>query len=124
MCQLITVGGGGNNGLTPTAALGSERESGGAGLIEDPAASAACFRTRDYFLNYFGLGLDLLVDGNTSRIRKIVVHTNVPGHPEFGHYNKCNFELVFRGSGNKSDDNSGGELATRLVVWLIGRLID
>ncbi|KAF9298270.1 hypothetical protein BGZ88_007304 [Linnemannia elongata] len=37
----------------------------------------------DYFYNYFHLGMDVLFDGSTHRCKKIVMHTNVPGHFDF-----------------------------------------
>lgn len=40
-------------------------------------------------------GLDILFCGKTHRVRKFVLHTNVPGHPDFNIYAKCNFMLVF-----------------------------
>ncbi|KAF9920566.1 hypothetical protein FBU30_009573 [Linnemannia zychae] len=43
----------------------------------------------DYFYNYFHLGLDILFDGSTHRCKKIVMHTNVPGHFDFQSYKRC-----------------------------------
>ncbi|KAJ8451954.1 hypothetical protein Cgig2_007437 [Carnegiea gigantea] len=45
----------------------------------------------DYFYNYFTRGLDILFDGQTHKIKKFVLHTNYPGHPDFNSYIKCNF---------------------------------
>ncbi|CAK9099823.1 PHAF1 protein At3g51130, partial [Durusdinium trenchii] len=53
------------------------------------------FSASDYFLNYFDLGLDLLIDGATHRLKKVVAHSNLPGHSEFSQYNKCEFRVVF-----------------------------
>ncbi len=39
-------------------------------------------------------GLDILFDGRTHKVRKFVLRTNVPGHPDFNVYAKCNFVLV------------------------------
>ncbi|KAF9292150.1 hypothetical protein BGZ68_010406 [Mortierella alpina] len=47
----------------------------------------------DYFYNYFHLGLDVLFDGSTHRCKKIVMHTNVPGHFDFQSYKRCPFIL-------------------------------
>ncbi|KAF9958348.1 hypothetical protein BGZ72_000489 [Mortierella alpina] len=47
----------------------------------------------DYFYNYFHLGLDVLFDGSTHRCKKIVMHTNVPGHFDFQSYKRCPFVL-------------------------------
>ncbi|KAF9178539.1 hypothetical protein BGZ51_007689 [Haplosporangium sp. Z 767] len=50
-------------------------------------------RPNDYFYNYFHLGLDVLFDGSTHRCKKIVMHTNVPGHFDFQSYKRCPFVL-------------------------------
>ena len=39
-------------------------------------------------------GLDLLFEGQTHRIKKIILHTNAPDHASFGVYNKCHFTLA------------------------------
>lgn len=45
----------------------------------------------DFFFNYFSLGMDLLFDMDSRRLIKFVLHTNVPGHFDFGIYNRCEF---------------------------------
>ena len=40
------------------------------------------------------MGLDVLFDGQTHKVKKFVLRTNVPGHPDFNIYAKCNFVLV------------------------------
>nr|CAG4640892.1 EOG090X06XP [Eulimnadia texana] len=47
----------------------------------------------DYFLNYFTLGMDLLFDGQFHSLKKIVLHTNYPGHYNFNMYHRCEFQL-------------------------------
>ncbi|KAL0021548.1 hypothetical protein WJX77_007325 [Trebouxia sp. C0004] len=47
----------------------------------------------DYFYNYFDRGLDVLFCGTTHRIKKMVLHTNLPNHTSFGTYTKCHFTL-------------------------------
>ncbi|ORZ08694.1 hypothetical protein BCR42DRAFT_424716 [Absidia repens] len=49
----------------------------------------------DYFLNYFHLGLDILVDGTNHVCKKIILHGNIPGHYDFQRYKRCPFKLVF-----------------------------
>lgn len=46
-----------------------------------------------YFYNYFQHGLDFLISGKTHRVRKIIVHTNVPGSPLFQRYKRCPWEF-------------------------------
>ncbi|KIJ56608.1 hypothetical protein M422DRAFT_22762 [Sphaerobolus stellatus SS14] len=43
----------------------------------------------DYFYNYFQFGLDFLICGTTHRIKKIILHSNVPGSPAFQRYARC-----------------------------------
>nr|CAG4651856.1 EOG090X06XP [Triops cancriformis] len=47
----------------------------------------------DYFFNYFTLGFDLLFDGSSHLLKKIVLHTNYPGHYNFNMYHRCEFQL-------------------------------
>lgn len=56
----------------------------------------------DYFYNFFSRGLDILFDGQVHKIKKFVLHTNIPGHSDFNTYTKCNFviESDFFGGGN------------------------
>lgn len=63
------------------------------------AHKRALSRCSDYFFNYFSLGLDVLFDAKTNCVRKIVLHTNYPGHYNFNIYHRCRFSLVVRGSG-------------------------
>eukprot|EP00466_Bigelowiella_natans_P016413 jgi/Bigna1/72222/fgenesh1_pg.19_\ len=44
---------------------------------------------RDYFLNYFKLGMDILIDGAAHTLKKIVLHTNMPATRNFNRYNRC-----------------------------------
>ncbi|KAF9439025.1 hypothetical protein BGZ76_001477 [Entomortierella beljakovae] len=50
-------------------------------------------KPNDYFYNYFHLGIDILFDGVTHRCKKIILHTNVPGHFDFQSYKRCPFIL-------------------------------
>ncbi|GFR23583.1 UPF0183 protein C16orf70 homolog [Trichonephila clavata] len=47
----------------------------------------------DYFYNYFTLGLDVLFDAKSHRVKKFILHTNYPGHYNFNIYFRCNFNL-------------------------------
>eukprot|EP01147_Barroeca_monosierra_P002397 gene2397-5344_t len=60
----------------------------------------------DFFLNYPSLGIDILFDGLTKRISKFVLHTNLPGHFDFGQYAKCNFQLIINKDQIKSESSS------------------
>lgn len=47
----------------------------------------------DFFFNYFTLGLDVLFDARTQRCKKLILHTNYPGHYNFNMYHRCEFQL-------------------------------
>lgn len=47
----------------------------------------------DYYYNYFYLGMDVLFDGQTHLVQKIVLHTNLPTHERFSRYTRCFFQL-------------------------------
>ena len=42
----------------------------------------------DVFYNYFGSGIDILIDGKTFTVKKFVLHANFPHHKDFGRYSK------------------------------------
>jgi hypothetical protein len=49
--------------------------------------------TKDYFWNYFDLGLDILFNGYTHRVKKFVLHANQMGHYEMMKYQKANYRF-------------------------------
>ena len=55
------------------------------------------FRPNDYFYNYFRLGLDILIDGERHDVKKFVLHSNIPSHPLFSKYDRCNFQVQVPG---------------------------
>eukprot|EP01107_Rhizomastix_libera_P012936 TRINITY_DN3400_c0_g1_i1.p1 TRINITY_DN3400_c0_g1~~TRINITY_DN3400_c0_g1_i1.p1 ORF type:complete len:452 (+),score=104.65 TRINITY_DN3400_c0_g1_i1:24-1358(+) len=71
-------------------------------------------RSCDYFYNYFQNGIDFLFDGENHNVKKIVLHTNVPGHHEFSIYSKCNFSLFMNDKDLKlnKDSKKGQIIAT------------
>ncbi|KAG9011560.1 hypothetical protein FRB94_008129 [Tulasnella sp. JGI-2019a] len=46
-----------------------------------------------YFYNYFQYGMDFLIDGVTHTVRKVVLHSNVPGSHLFQRYKRCPWEI-------------------------------
>eukprot|EP00035_Acanthoeca_spectabilis_P025258 m.457583 g.457583 ORF g.457583 m.457583 type:complete len:535 (-) comp21299_c0_seq1:250-1854(-) len=48
------------------------------------------------FFNYRRLGIDVFFDPKRHRAVKFVLHSNVPGHYDFGVYTKCNFACEIR----------------------------
>ncbi|KAH7914210.1 hypothetical protein BJ138DRAFT_1000739 [Hygrophoropsis aurantiaca] len=70
-------------------------------MIHSPNPQAiADDQSTDYFYNYFQHGIDFLICGETSVVRKIILHTNVPGSPLFQRYKRCPWEL----EGKPEDD--------------------
>jgi hypothetical protein len=49
----------------------------------------------DFFLNYYSLGLDILIDSKSKRAKRFILHTNNPYDLKFGIYNKSNFIIEF-----------------------------
>ncbi|XP_041975724.1 PHAF1 protein CG7083 [Aricia agestis] len=62
--------------------------------IHRPTARRRPPPASDYFFNYFTLGLDVLFDARTHRVKKFVLHTNYPGHYNFNMYHRCEFRLA------------------------------
>uniref|UniRef100_A0AC34RBW0 Uncharacterized protein n=1 Tax=Panagrolaimus sp. JU765 TaxID=591449 RepID=A0AC34RBW0_9BILA len=42
----------------------------------------------------FGMIRDILIDNDTRRVQKFILHTNIPGHYDFGIYAKCAFTIT------------------------------
>lgn len=63
------------------------------GVKAEQLPSSSCFQSTDYFYNYYDLGIDVLFDKSTHTVKKVILHTNIPGHAEFSIYRKCAFTL-------------------------------
>ncbi|RPD67220.1 UPF0183-domain-containing protein [Lentinus tigrinus ALCF2SS1-7] len=50
----------------------------------------------DYFYNYQQHGIDFLISGSSHIVKKIVLHSNVPGTPLFQRYKRCPWEIQGR----------------------------
>ncbi|KAH7105407.1 UPF0183-domain-containing protein [Auriculariales sp. MPI-PUGE-AT-0066] len=48
----------------------------------------------DYFYNYLQYGMDILISGKTHIVKKIILHSNIPGSPMFQRYKRCPWEFV------------------------------
>jgi len=46
-----------------------------------------------YIFNYTHLGIDFVFDYISHTLQKIILHTNMPSHPDFSLYSKCNFSI-------------------------------
>lgn len=72
--------------------------------IHSPSAHRRVQTKRsDFFFNYFTLGLDVLFDARTQKAKKIILHTNYPGHYNFNMYHRCEFALEL--TADKSTDD-------------------
>lgn len=73
---------------------GSGRSRSGSGSGSHNAGSGGNMLTAvDYFYNYFHLGFDVMFNGQSHTVQKIVLHTNFPGSKDFNIYVKCNFTI-------------------------------
>eukprot|EP00472_Partenskyella_glossopodia_P014576 CAMPEP_0197519434 /NCGR_PEP_ID=MMETSP1318-20131121/4700_1 /TAXON_ID=552666 /ORGANISM="Partenskyella glossopodia, Strain RCC365" /LENGTH=374 /DNA_ID=CAMNT_0043070405 /DNA_START=73 /DNA_END=1197 /DNA_ORIENTATION=- len=61
----------------------------------------------DYFLNYFRLGIDVLISGPTHTLKKIILHTNMPATRNFNRYNRCNYQIMVK-TGQKQGSSGVG----------------
>ncbi|XP_022665823.1 UPF0183 protein C16orf70 homolog isoform X2 [Varroa destructor] len=60
----------------------------------DDSVDITSVERSDYFYNYVTLGLDVLFDARRHTAKKIILHTNFPGHYDFNCYHRCNFTMV------------------------------
>lgn len=62
--------------------------------IHSPSATrTGNVKRSDIFFNYFTLGIDILFDAITHRVKKFIMHTNYPGHYNFNMYHRCEYQL-------------------------------
>ncbi|KAH9853527.1 hypothetical protein C2E23DRAFT_859093 [Lenzites betulinus] len=54
----------------------------------------------DYFYNYQQHGIDFLISGTMHTVKKIILHSNIPGTPLFQRYKRCPWEI----EGHPEDD--------------------
>ncbi|RQM17205.1 hypothetical protein DD237_001852 [Peronospora effusa] len=92
---------------------------------EDPndGATVAGGLVSDYFHNYPHLGLDILYD-SMHRASKVILKTNALGHPDFGAYNKCNFQLNFQSAEMPTKISSKITPETPDIRLVFGRVSD
>ena len=60
----------------------------------------------DFFCNFFSLGVDILCDAKTSRVKKFILHTNFPGHYNFDIYARCPFSIRLASPGDGETEAS------------------
>jgi hypothetical protein len=63
-------------------------------FLGDSSPSYYCNKEdQDFILNYYSMGLDIVIDSTTHTAKKFILHTNNPFDVKFGVYNKCNFNI-------------------------------
>lgn len=67
-----------------------------------------------YFYNYFQYGMDFLMSEMTHVVRKIILHTNVPGSPLFQRYKRCYWEIEGRPEDDEDDTPPRKRFSDRL----------
>nr|CAG4641727.1 EOG090X06XP [Eurycercus lamellatus] len=70
----------------------------------------------DYFYNYFTLGMDALFDGKYHRLKKLILHTNYPGHYNFNMYHRCNFTLQLPVKPSSTDTSKLVDLSPNFIT--------
>ena len=61
--------------------------------------------TAGVYFSYRRLGVSLLIDASTHQVKKIVLHTNVPGYFEFCSYSRCYFKASLTSDGLATNDD-------------------
>jgi hypothetical protein len=46
-----------------------------------------------YYWNYYDRGIDILLHGDRHTVQALVLHTNCPGHADFGTYRRALFSI-------------------------------
>lgn len=57
--------------------------------------------SNSYFMNYYHFGMDLLLDGESNVLKKIILHSNIIGSPLFQRYKRCPWEIADQSSQDK-----------------------
>ncbi|KAI0030703.1 UPF0183-domain-containing protein [Vararia minispora EC-137] len=74
-----------------------------------------------YFYNYLHHGLDFLIADGTHVVKKIIMHTNVPGSPLFQRYKRCPWQI--EGSPEDDEDDSPPRVRFHDRVDVISRFL-
>jgi hypothetical protein len=90
-------------GRPGASGLTAPSQPGAAGTAGGSASGPA-----DYYFCYAERGIDVLFCGSSHRLKKLVLHANAPGHPDFGLYRKCSFRVHPAGSWSLPGSSSDG----------------
>jgi len=69
--------------------------------------------TSDMFLNYYNLGIDILIDSSSHKVKKIILHSNNPFESLFGIYDRCNYFIEFNKSLFKKVELENNQVSSR-----------
>lgn len=73
----------------------------------------------------FDRGVDILFCSQRNVVKKFVLRTNTPGHPDFSLYQKCNFRLLIpqeSGESSRSGDSNSTQCASSKAQQGVGFL--
>lgn len=71
-----------------------------------------CLPGPDYYYNYFHLGVDVLFDGYTHLVKKVILHANHPMHESFSRYARCFFQIPIQ----RQEASASGEQSIDLAL--------
>nr|CCA24590.1 conserved hypothetical protein [Albugo laibachii Nc14] len=85
---------------------------------EDPNTGSVVVREciNDYFHNYPHLGCDVMYN-SLHNVTKIILRTNVLGHPDFGTYHKSNFQIFIHKTSESGSEDGTCEMITPETTW-------
>jgi len=63
----------------------------------------------DYYYNYYSLGIDILFEGASHEISKILLYQNPPTHEQFGRHARCFFQIPIDCRKTAASSEGGGD---------------
>ena len=76
------------------------------------------------YFSYRRLGVSLLIDTKPHQVKKIVLHTNVPGYFEFCSYSRCHFKASLSAGGLAVDEEDSFLLMPETKWSVVARNVD
>ncbi|CAH7675617.1 hypothetical protein BY996DRAFT_7066737 [Phakopsora pachyrhizi] len=71
-----------------------------------------------YFMSYFNLGVDFLIEPISNTVQKVILHSNNPGEVLFSRYSRCQWSIVCIDDQVESDEVSSTQKASVIVERL------
>ena len=60
------------------------------------------YKGSSLFLNYFELGIDVMIENKDFSVKKIIIYSNKMDMPNFCFYDRCSYEVVLQKQANLS----------------------